>query len=137
MKLTLATAERSYFDGEIREVLLPTLEGEIAVLPGHAPFVVALKPGVLEVRPQTGDWHHFSLTGGMAEILPDKLSVLAIGVDVADDLDEQAIKEARERALHARANAQGDEEYALAMSALERAMAQEKTLERRKRWRTK
>lgn len=135
MILTVATAEREYYRGEIAEVLLPSVGGEIAVMPGHAPFVIALKAGVLEIREPAGERHHLAITGGLVEIRPTAMAVLALSAAAADDLEETAIAAAKERAAQARQEAQGDEEYAVAAAALERALAQEKTLERRRRWR--
>ena len=135
MILTVVTAEREYYRGEIAEVLLPSVEGEIAVMPGHAPFVIALKAGPIEIREPGGQRHHLAITGGLVEIRPQEVAVLALSAAGADNLEETAIAEAKERAQQARQDAQGDEEYAVAAAALERALAQEKTLERRKRWR--
>lgn len=135
MRLTIATAERELFQGEIAEVLLPAAEGELAVLPGHAPFVVALRAGVVEVRPKDGAVEHVAITGGLADIRPQETAVLALGAEFADDLEEEMIVEARRQAEQAKIDARDSEEYATATAAWERALAQEKTVERRKRWR--
>src|SRR5690606_29902346 len=136
MKLSVSTVERELYQGEITEVLLPAVDGEMAVLPGHAPFVVALGAGVIEIRSAgTEGVQHIAVTGGLADIQPETTTILAVGAEFADDLEEEAIVAARRQAQHAKTDARDSEEYATAAAALEKALAQEKALERRRRWR--
>lgn len=136
MKLTLTTPDASLYDGEMAQVNLPSAGGEIGVRPGHAPMVVALLPGVVEVYNQIGTApEHFAVTGGFAEVTGESVTILATGAEAAESLQEEAVIEAKQRAHDAKDNAETDEEFADAAALLEKSLAQLKTIKRRKKWR--
>lgn len=136
MKLTLATPEEQLYSGEVAQVNLPSAGGEIGVRPGHAPLVVALIPGVVEVYAERGKTpEHFALTGGFAEVSAELVTVLATSAAAASNLEEEAIVEAKKRAEDARTQAATDEDFADATALLEKSVAELKTVQRRKKWR--
>ncbi len=93
----LVTPERPAFSGEGDCVVLPAWEGEMGVLPGHAPFLVQLKPG--EVRFKAGvETKIFAVSGGFAEIRDDKVSLFAETAEMAESIDEERARQALERA---------------------------------------
>ncbi|MDD5627744.1 MAG: F0F1 ATP synthase subunit epsilon, partial [Elusimicrobia bacterium] len=95
--LELITPERPAFSGDGDFVVLPAWEGEMGVLPGHAPFLVQLQPG--EVRFKTGnETKVFAVSGGFAEIHNDKVSLFAETAEMAESIDGERAHQALERA---------------------------------------
>lgn len=134
--VVLAAPDNQLYVGEIEQINLPSSEGEVGIRVGHMPAIIALRAGVVEIISEMGKSpDHFAITGGFAEVLGDKVSVLVLSGEQADSLKEEAILEAKQKAEQAKINAQNNEEFAEASSELERALAQLKTINRRKRWR--
>ncbi len=132
MKLEIVTPEGRVFQGEIRSVLLPTLEGEIEVLPGHSRLMSMIIPG--ELRVVTGTESKSMAVGeGFAEIDHDKVAVmtdLAVG---EKDIDEIKTQEAIKRAQDAlRAKTLIGEELEATEAALARSIAQLHLVKRRR-----
>ena len=97
LTLELITPERPAFTGEGDFVVLPAWEGEMGVLPGHAPFLVQLRPG--EVRFKAGDETKlFAVSGGFAEIRDDKVALFAETAEMAESIDAERARQALERA---------------------------------------
>jgi F-type H+-transporting ATPase subunit epsilon len=109
MKLELITLTGTKLDQEVYEVLLPTLDGEIAVLPGHERLVTLAVPGVIQVRRKKGDFDDqmdvFATNGGVVEISPTRIRVLVDEADSAAEIHEAEAKAALERAEAMRASA--------------------------------
>jgi len=80
MQLQLITPEKILFEGEAKYISVPGTLGEFGVLPGHEPFVSTLQPGIVSVDLASGERKEFPVTGGIAEIVPEKCVLL---VDVA------------------------------------------------------
>ena len=132
LTLELVTPERPAFSGEGDFVVLPAWDGEMGVLPGHAPFLVQLKPG--EVRFKAGgETKLFAVSGGFAEIRDDKVSLFAETAEMAESIDGERARQALERA---RAELKRKEADALTMAnaeaALQRALVRLKVAELRK-----
>jgi F-type H+-transporting ATPase subunit epsilon len=100
------------FDEDVYEVLLPTLEGTIGVLPGHMPLIAAATNGVISIRRNMRDpdflLEHFATNGGVIEVADDTLRVLVDEADHAEDINEAEAKAAHERALKLKAEAQDE-----------------------------
>ncbi len=130
LKFELISPEAVVFSEEIYEAILPSTEGQIAVLPGHIPLITLLKAGVISLRRQKGDaesrLEHIATGGGFVEISENSIKVMADSADRADDLDELKIKEAKEAALRAKDEAKDDVSYADAVARLEFEIAREK-----------
>jgi F-type H+-transporting ATPase subunit epsilon len=128
----LTTPERVVLTEEVDGVTIPTMSGEITVLPHHAPLVSVLSSGVLTVR-HGADEDYIAVTGGFIEILPgNKLVVLADVADRAEELDQAAVEAARDKArkLLTEERYVDDVSAVSAVAALERELARIKTLER-------
>jgi F-type H+-transporting ATPase subunit epsilon len=102
VQLRVVSVERSLFDGEVDGQGRPFLiaqgaEGEIGVLPHHAPLLTTLKPGPLQIRDKGRETELF-VGGGFLEILPERVTVLADVAERADEISEEAAEEARRRA---------------------------------------
>jgi F-type H+-transporting ATPase subunit epsilon len=97
LTLELVTPERPAFSGQGDSVVLPAWEGEMGVLPGHAPFLVQLKPGEVRFKAD-GDVKSFAVSGGFAEICGDKVSLFAETAEMAESIDAERARQAFERA---------------------------------------
>lgn len=106
---TLYTLDGPKFDGEAYEITLPTLDGEIGVLPGHMPLISVASHGAIMVRRRAADRDEqrevFAISGGTVQVENDVLKVLVDEADHADDLNEQEIQKAYEYAKKMKAEA--------------------------------
>jgi F-type H+-transporting ATPase subunit epsilon len=127
----LVTPYRQVLKSEADEVICPGVQGEFGVLPGHAPLLAVLKVGVLAFRRGT-DWQYVAVTWGYCEVANDRVSVFAETAEPAAEIDPQAAVRARDEAeTRIRGLEPGTQEHALAMTELEKALAQLQTV----RWR--
>jgi len=97
----IVSAEGEIFSGEAEMVFAPGQLGEIGIAPRHAPLLTGLKPGEVRVQTSEGEEQFFYVSGGILEIQPQLVTVLADSALRAEDLDEAAALEARERAREA------------------------------------
>ena len=98
IRVDIVSAEGEIFSGEAEMVFAPGQLGEIGIAPRHAPLLTALKPGEVRVQPPGGEERFFYVSGGILEVQPQLVTVLANSALRAEDLDETAALEARERA---------------------------------------
>ena len=98
IKVDIVSAEGQIFSGEAAMVFVPAVQGEIGIAPRHAPLLTALKAGEVRVQTPDGEEHDFYVGGGMLEIQPQRVTVLADTAMRAKDLDEAAALAARQRA---------------------------------------
>ncbi len=97
IRCEIATQDRMLYEGPADIVVAPGIEGEMGILPKHAPLLTALDFGVLRVR-HKGEEHAFTIAGGIMEVRPDMVTVLADVGERVDEIDEQRADAARERA---------------------------------------
>ncbi len=127
----IVSAEGSLFSGQGEMIYAPAVMGEIGIAPRHAPLVTRLKPGDVRVDPGQGKpMEHFYVSGGIIEVQPFRVTIMADTGLRAADLDELAAKEAKQRAEEALVNKSGKMELAKAQAELVEAMAQLKTIEK-------
>jgi F-type H+-transporting ATPase subunit epsilon len=127
----VVSAEGHLFSGQGEMVYAPAVMGELGIAPRHTPLVTQLKPGDVRVDPGQGKpMEHFYVSGGMIEIQPHVVTVLADTAVRAADLDEAAAKEAKKRAEDAIANQNSEMELAKAQAELAEAVAQLRAIER-------
>ena len=123
IELQVVTPERHVLAEKVESVQLPGKEGELGVLPGHAPLITELGVGVLSYR-QGGASRFLSVVQGYAEVLPDRVIVLAEVAERAEEIDVTRARQARERAQAALAKAPaGDADWDKASLALRRSLA--------------
>ena len=96
-QLRIITPDRFFYEGEAEMVEFNTTEGQIGVLPGHIPMTVILKPGILKIYEPENE-KEAALHAGFAEILSDKITILAEIVEWPEEIDVQRAESARERA---------------------------------------
>ena len=127
----IVSAEGHLFSGQGEMVYAPAVMGEIGIAPRHAPLVTQLKPGEVRVDPGDGKPQaHFYVSGGMIEVQPFKVTILADTGIRAADLDHAAAEEAKRRAEDALANKAADIDLAKAQVELAEAAAQLRAIER-------
>jgi F-type H+-transporting ATPase subunit epsilon len=120
-RFELVTPERMALSEDVAQVVVPGVEGEFTVLPGHAPVISALRPGVIEVAlPEAGGKTRIFVKGGFAEVDADHLTVLAERAIPVEALDVAAELETAEAELAA---ASDDASRLAAASAVERLRA--------------
>jgi len=127
----IVSAEGHLFSGQGEMIYAPAIMGEIGIAPRHAPLVTQLKPGEVRVDPGSGKpQEHFYVSGGMIEVQPFKVTILADTGVRASDLDEAAAQEAKRRAEDTLANNAADIDLAKAQVELAEAVAQLRAIER-------
>ena len=122
--LDVVSAEEQLFSGRVETLQVTGSEGDLGIYPGHAPLLTAIKPGMVRVVKQHGEEEYFYVAGGILEVQPSNVSVLADSAIRAKDLDEAAANEAKKQAEEAMANPGADFEYAEAAAELSKAIAQ-------------
>jgi F-type H+-transporting ATPase subunit epsilon len=128
--LDIVSAEREIFSG-LAEMIVATGElGEIGITAGHAPLLTMLKPGEVRVTLPGGKQDIYYVQGGMLEVQPHCVAVLADVVERADHLDEAAALAAKAHAEAAMAANQGDIDYSVAAVELARAVAQIRAIQK-------
>jgi F-type H+-transporting ATPase subunit epsilon len=111
-------------------VFAPGEMGELGIAPRHTALITRLKPGEVRVQKQDGEMEHFYVSGGMLEVQPHVVTVLADTAVRAHDLDEAAASEAKRRAQDALEGKVAEFQYAKAQSELAQAVAQLRAIER-------
>ena len=120
MMLEIITAERQVYSDEVDMVIAPGIEGQLGILPQHAPLMTMLKPGELTVR-KNGEDIYVAVSGGFMEVLGNRVSVLADACERSDEIDEERAQQAMQRAQERLANHDSDMESERALHSLQRA----------------
>ena len=127
----IVSAEGNLYSGQGEMVYAPAIMGEIGIAPRHAPLITRLKPGDVRVDPGQGrPMEHFYISGGIIEVQPFKVTVMADTGIRAEDLDHAAAEAARRRAEDTLQNQTSKMELAKAQAELVEAVAQLRTIER-------
>lgn len=112
-------------DTEAYEIILPTLDGQIGVLPGHMPLISAATHGVISVRHKSGDRdderEYFAISGGVIEVANNTLRVLVDEADNADEISEAEAKKAMEEAKRMKSEAKDEVSLAQAQNLIDRS----------------
>lgn len=133
LHLDIVTPERRLYTGDVDEVVLPGSEGELGILPHHAPLVSLLGSGVLRLK-RGGEEEAFAIFGGFLQVRPDRVMVLAETADMASEIDLERAQRARreaERVVEAGLTEPAD--LARARAALQRALIRIRVAERHHR----
>jgi F-type H+-transporting ATPase subunit epsilon len=130
IQVDIVSAEGEIFAGPAAMVFLPASEGDIGVAPRHAPLLTLLKAGEVRVKTPEGEELSFFVGGGVLEIQPQRVTVLADTAARAKDLDEAAAVAARQRAEEVLAGQVDKLTQAQALAELQRAIAQLKMIQK-------
>jgi F-type H+-transporting ATPase subunit epsilon len=122
--LDVVSAETAIFSGLVQHVQVTGSEGELGIYPGHAPLITGIQPGMVRVIKQFGDEELIYVAGGVLEVQPGAITVLADTAIRAEDLDEAAAAASKKHAEEKMANSGGDFDYAEAAIELSEAIAQ-------------
>ena len=124
LHVDIVSAEAEIYSGTATMVYAPAEMGEIGIAPRHAPLLTRLKPGEVRVQSNEGAEQSFFVSGGMLEVQPHVITVLADTAIRADDIDEAHAIEAKTRAEKLLADKTADIDYAKAQVELAQSMAQ-------------
>ena len=124
IRVDIVSAEEQIFSGEAYMVYAPAIMGELGIAPRHTPLISPLKPGEIRLDMGDGKEEFFFISGGILEVQPYLVTVLADTAIRADDLDEAVALEARKRAEEALADQQSDLDVAKARAEIAAAAAQ-------------
>ena len=125
----IVSAEAAIFSGPATIVLVPAVMGEVGIMPRHAPLLTKIKAGEVRIRTPEGEEEFFYVSGGMLEVQPQIVTVLADTAARAKDLDEAAALAAKQRAEQALTDRKGEIDFAQAEAELAEAIAQLKTIQ--------
>jgi F-type H+-transporting ATPase subunit epsilon len=120
----VVSAEKSIFAGEAKFVALPGENGELGILPGHTPLITRIRPGAVRIEKADGEEEFVFVAGGILEVQPKGVTVLADTAIRGHDLDEAKATEAKRAAEEAMANRTSDIDFARAQSEFAMAAAQ-------------
>ena len=120
----VVSAEESIFSGTAKFVALPGESGDLGILPRHTPLITRIKPGAVRIELADGGEELVFVQGGILEVQPTGVTVLADTAIRADDLDEAKAQEAKRAAEERIHSSHGDIDYAQAATELAKAMAQ-------------
>jgi len=126
----IVSAEKEIYSGLAEMVFASAEMGEVGIAPRHAPFITKLNPGEVRVKLNEGGSQSFYVSGGLLEVQPHIVTVLADTAIRAKDIDEAAALEAKARAEEALSDKSGKIDYAKAQAELAEAIMQLRTLER-------
>ena len=130
MQVEVVSNEENIYSGEASFVVVPTLEGELGIYPRHEPIMSLVRPGALRLTvPDHKEEILVAVSGGVLEVQPDKLTLLADVAVRSEEMDRQRAEEAKKAAESGISDAQDDVALAKAHVALAAAIAQLKTLD--------
>lgn len=131
-RLEIVTAERMVFSDDVTALIAWGVEGQLGILPHHAPLMTMLQPGDLMIRKDREE-EYLAISGGFLEVRPDKVIILADACEQADEIDVARAEEAKKRAQETMKAAPMTVDAASAEAALRRSLARLKVAERRRR----
>ena len=132
IKLDIVTAERVVFSDEVDVVVVPGVEGQLGILPHHAPLMTMLQPGELLVR-KGGEEFSLAITGGFVEVRPDRIIILADAAERVEEIDVARAEEAKRRAEERLKEHAPEVDMFMVEAALRRSLVRLEVAARRKR----
>lgn len=125
----IVSAEGEIFSGLVELLVAPAQQGEIGILPNHAPLLTSIEPGPIKITRQGGKEEVMFVSGGFLEVQPDMVTVLADTITRAEDIDREAAEQAKEQAKKELLEGSSDDtDYEMAAARLAEAMAQLRVL---------
>ena len=131
MRLEIITAEREVYADDVDIVVAPGVEGQLGILPHHAPLMTALQPGEVMVRKE-GEPSYLAVTGGFMEVMGNRVTILAAACEYSQEISEERAQAAMERARERLQNRASDLEQEQATAAIRRAQVRLNIAQRRR-----
>ncbi len=132
LRLEIVTAERLVFADDVNLVVAPGIQGQLGILPHHAPLMTMIMPGELFIRKGREEFS-MCVTGGFLEVRPDKVVVLADTCEREEEIDLERAEAARQRAEERVKEQKGDISLARAQASLQRSLIRLKVAEKRRK----
>ena len=132
IKLEIVTAERQVYSDDVTAIIVEGVEGQMTILPKHAPLITSLVPGALIIRKE-GDEIYMAIAGGFMEVRPDKVIILADACERSDEIDADRALAAKQRAEAALQNITRTVDQTLIDAALRRSLARLRVIERQRK----
>lgn len=132
LKLDIVTAERVVYSDEADVVVAPGIDGQLGILPHHAPLMTTLQPGELRVR-KGGEEFSLAISGGFLEVRPDRVIILADAAERAEEIDVSRAEEAKRRAEERLRQPTPEVDVAQVDAAMRRALARLQVVEQRRK----
>ena len=132
IKLDIVTAEQVVYSEDVDVVVAPGVQGQLGILPHHAPLMTTLQPGELLVR-KGGEEFSLAISGGFLEVRPDRIIVLADAAERTEEIDIARAEEAKRRAQERLAHRLPEVDAARAEAALRRSLIRLKVVEKRRK----
>lgn len=133
LKLDVVSAEKSLYSGTVKMVVLPGESGELGVLPGHTPLITRIRPGTVRITNEDDSQEVVFVAGGLLEVQPYAVTVLADVAVRLEELDEAKAEESRKKAQETLRNASTPQEAAAIEAELTLLQAQVVALQRYKK----
>ena len=130
IRCDIVSAHKEIYSGEVAMVFATGIAGELGISPRHAPLITQLKPGPVRVQDSDGEEEFFFVSGGIIEVQPHVVTVMADTAMRGEDLDQAAAESAKAEAERALADRTGEMEIAEAQARLLEAVAQLQAMER-------
>lgn len=130
LQCNVVSARETIYTGEISMLIATGVEGEVGILAGHTPYITMLRPGAMQIKTANGNDEMVYISGGVLEVQPHMVTVLADTAVRAHDLDEAKIAEARRQAEQMLQNQKADIDTSAAMATLAESLAQLQTLQK-------
>ncbi len=131
MRLEIITAERRVFSDDVEVLVAPGIDGELGILPHHAPLMTALQPGEIVIR-KDGQESYLAVTGGFLEVMGNRVTILSDACEHSDEIDEERARVAVQRAQERLASRTADLDLERAATALRRAETRLRVARRRR-----
>jgi F-type H+-transporting ATPase subunit epsilon len=123
LRLVVVTPEGKTFDSDVEQVVMPGVEGQLGILPGHVPLLTAIQPGELDLRAGSrGD--ELAVGGGFAEVTGDRVTILTDMAVKPEDIDEHAVEKALQSAQQALLEKKAGLEAEALMAMIQRSTVQ-------------
>jgi len=127
--LTVVSAEKEMFSGVVQHIQVSGSEGELGIFHGHTPLLTAIKPGLVRIVKQDNSEEIIYLSGGILEVQPNDVNVMADTAVRGEELDEAQALEAKRQAEESMSKNNTDVDYALASAELAKAIAKLRVIE--------
>ena len=131
MRLEIITAEREVYADEVDMLVAPGIEGQLGILPHHAPLMTVLQPGELIIR-KDGEETYLAVTGGFLEVIGNKVTILADACEHSEEIDEERAQAAVDKAKEEMSRVDASQQLVQAAVAMHRAQIRLNVVRRRR-----